>query len=86
MLDTCKAWAPVGEVIFALWVIDAHSFKRWLSVWIKEPGKPAEAELMCDTMNFILTSEEAVRMAGWQLGVSLGKPPRCSVSELKGTD
>ena len=73
-------------MIFALWVIDAHSFKGWLSVWIRELGKPAEAELMCDTMNLILTSEEAERMAGRQLGVSLGKPPSCSVSELKGTD
>ena len=71
MLDTCKARAPVGELIFALWVIDAHSFKGWLSVWIRELGKPAEAELMCDTMNLILTSEEAERIIGWQLGVVL---------------
>ena len=69
-LDTCKALALMGELILALRVNDAHSFKGWLSIGIRELGMPAVAELMCDYMNPILTSEEKDRMVGWHLGVS----------------
>ena len=70
-LDTCKALELMGELILAVRVNDAYSFKGWLSVGIRELGKSAVAELICVYMKPILTSEEADRMVAWQLGVSL---------------
>ena len=55
----------MGELILALRGNDAHSFKGWLSVGVRELGMQAAAELMCDSMNPILMSEEKT---GWWLG------------------
>ena len=55
----------------ALLAKDPDGFKAWLSLGIERLGKPAVIELMLDGLNPILTTDEADRLVGWHLGVSL---------------
>ena len=50
---------------------DPDTFKRWLSGGTQDLGTPAVAELMTDWMTPLLTQEDADRLVGWHLGVSL---------------
>ena len=47
------------------------SFKAWLSLGIERLGKLAAIELLMVWMDPILTTEEAERLVGWHLGMSL---------------
>ena len=59
------------ELLLALRANDPEGFKAWLSLGIERLGKPAVNELLVDWMDPILTTEEADRLVGWHLGVSL---------------
>ena len=63
--------ALLQELLLALRANDPDGFKAWLSLGIERLGKPAVIELMLDGMDQILTTEEADRLVGWHLGVSL---------------
>ena len=47
------------------------AFKGWLSLGIEWLGEPAVTELLLDWVIPILTTDEADRLVGWHLGVSL---------------
>ena len=70
-LDTQMTVALLQELLLALRANDPYDFKAWLSLGIERLGKPAVIELMLDGPNPILTTEEADRLVGWHLGVSL---------------
>ena len=59
------------QMTLALLAKDPDGFKAWLSLGIERLGKPAVIELMLDGLNPILTTDEADRLVGWHLGVSL---------------
>ena len=61
----------IGELLTALRANDPNTFKRWLVGGIQDLGKPAVIELMADWMTPLLTQEDADRLVGWHLGVSL---------------
>ena len=61
----------IGELLTALRANDPDTFKRWLVGGIQDLGKPAVIELMADWMTPLLTQEDADRLVGWHLGVSL---------------
>ena len=61
----------IGELLTALRANDPETFKRWLVGGIQALGKPAVIELMADWMTPLLTQEDADRLVGWHLGVSL---------------
>ena len=61
----------IGELLTALRANDPDTFKRWLVGGIQDLGKPAFIELMADWMTPLLTQEDADRLVGWHLGVSL---------------
>ena len=63
--------ALLQELLLALRDNDSNAFKAWLSVGIERFGKPAVTELLLDWMDPILTTDEADRLVGWHLGVSL---------------
>ena len=63
--------ALIQELLLALLANDPDDFKAWLSLGIERLGKPAVNELLVDWMDPILTTEEADRLVGWHLGVSL---------------
>ena len=69
--DTQMTLALLQELLLALRANDPDDFKAWLSLGIERLGKPAVIELMVDWINPILTTEEADRLMGWHLGVSL---------------
>lgn len=69
--DTRIALLLLTELIAALRANDPDTFKRWLYGGIQDLGKPAVTELMTDWLNPLLTQEEADRLMGWHLGVSL---------------
>ena len=62
---------PDGELVAALRANDPDDFKAWLSLGIERLGKPVVTELLLDWMDPILTTEEADKLVGWHLGVSL---------------
>ena len=70
-LDTQMAIALLQELLLSLRANDPYDFKAWLSLGIERLGKPAVIELMLDGLNPILTTDEADRLVGWHLGVSL---------------
>ena len=61
----------LGELVTALRANDPDTCKRWLYGGIQDLGKPAATELMTDWMTPLLTQEDADRLVGWHLGVSL---------------
>lgn len=61
----------MGELVAALRANDPDLFKQWLVGGIQDLGKPAVIELMTDWMPPLLTQEDADRLVGWHLGVSL---------------
>ena len=63
--------ALLQELLLALRANDPDGFKAWLSLGIERLGKPSVIELLVDWINPILTTEEADRLVGWHLGVSL---------------
>ena len=63
--------ALLQELLLALRANDPDDFKAWLSPGIERLGKPAVIELLLDWMDPILTIDEADRLVGWRLGVSL---------------
>ena len=63
--------ALLQELLLALRANDSNAFKAWLSLGIERLGKPAVIELLVDWINPILTKDEADRLVGWHLGVSL---------------
>ena len=69
--NTQMTLALLQELLLALRANDPDGFKAWLSLGIERLGKPAVIELMLDGMDQILTTEEADRLVGWHLGVSL---------------
>mgnify|MGYP001473140192 FL=1 len=70
-LDTQMTIALLQELLLSLRANDPYDFKAWLSLGIERLGKPAVIELMLDGLNPILTTDEADRLVGWHLGVSL---------------
>ena len=63
--------ALLQELLLALRANVPDDFKAWLSLGIERLGKPAVIELMVGRIDPILTTEEADRLVGWHLGVSL---------------
>ena len=61
----------LSELVYALQANDPEMFKRWLAGGIQDLGKPAIEELMIEWLNPLLTQDEADRLVGWHLGVSL---------------
>ena len=70
-LDTQMTIALLQELLLSLRANDPEGFKAWLSLGIERLGKPAVIEPMLDGLNPILTTDEADRLVGWHLGVSL---------------
>ena len=70
-LDTQMTLALLQELLLALRDNDSHAFKAWLFLEIERLGEPVVIELMLDGLNPILTTDEADRLVGWHLGVSL---------------
>ena len=50
---------------------DPDLFKQWLAGGAQDLGEHAVAELMLEWMVPLLTQDEADRLMGWHLGVSL---------------
>ena len=69
--DTQMTLALLQELLLALRANDPDGFKAWLSLGVEWLGKPAEIELLLDRMDPILTTDEADRLVGGHLGVSL---------------
>ena len=63
--------ALLQELLLALRDNEPDAFKAWLSLGIERLGEPAVIELMLDGLNPILTTDEADRLVGWHLGLSL---------------
>ena len=63
--------ALLQELLLALRAIDPDDFRAWLSLGIERLGKPAVIELLVDWRDSILTTDDADRLVGWHLGVSL---------------
>ena len=61
----------LSELVSALRANDSDTFRRWLSGGIQDLGKPAIEELMIKWLNPLLAQDEADRLVGWHLGVSL---------------
>ena len=70
-LDTQMTIALFQELLLALRDNKPDAFKAWLSLGIEQLGEPAVIELMLDGLNPILTTDEADRLVGWHLGLSL---------------
>ena len=65
------ALALLQELLLALRDNEPDAFKAWLFLGIERLGEPVVIELMLDGLNPILSTEEADRLVGWHLGVSL---------------
>ena len=61
----------LSELVSALRANDSDTFRKWLSGGIQDLGKPAIEELMIEWLNPLLAQDEADRLVGWHLGVSL---------------
>ena len=61
----------LSELVFSLRANDPETFKRWLAGGIQDLGKPAIEELMIEWLNPLLAQDEADRLVGWHLGISL---------------
>jgi len=69
--DTQRTLALLQELLLALRANDPDGFKAWVSLGIERLGKPAVIELLLDWMDPILTTDEADKLVGGHLGVSL---------------
>ena len=69
--ETQMTLALLQELLLALRTNDPDGFKEWLPLGIERLGKPAVIVLLLDWMDPILTTDEADRLVGWHLGVSL---------------
>ena len=69
--ETRMALLLMGELVHALRANDPDAFKQWLVGGIQALGKPAVTELLTDWMTPLLTQEDADRLVGLDLGVSL---------------
>ena len=69
--DTQMHLLLLSELVFALRANDSETFKRWFAGGIQDLGKPAIEELMIEWLNPLLTQDEADRLVGWHLGVSI---------------
>ncbi len=69
--DTQMTLALLQELLLALRDNDSNALKAWLSLGIERLGAPAVSELLVDWITPILTTDEADRLVGWHLGVSL---------------
>ena len=70
-LDTQMTLALLQELLLSLRANDPDGFKCWLAEGVHELGEPAVIELMLDGLNPILTTDEADRLVGWHLRVSI---------------
>ena len=61
----------LSELIAALRSNEPDTFKQWLAAGAQDHGEQAVAELMLDWMVPLLKQDEADRLVGWHLGVSL---------------
>ena len=61
----------LSELVFALRANNPEMFKRWLAGGIQDLGKPAIEELMIEWLNPLLMQDEADKLVGWHLGVSV---------------
>ena len=59
------------EILASLCANAPDTFKQWLAGGAHDLGEEAVAELMVDWMVPLLTQDEADRLVGWHLGVSL---------------
>ena len=69
--DTQMHLLLLSELIAALRANDPDTFKQWLAGGAQDLGEHAVAELMLEWMVPLLTQDEADRLVGWHLGVSL---------------
>ena len=69
--DTQMHLLLLSELVFALRDNDAETFKRWVAGGVHDLGKAAVEDLMIEWLNPLLTQDEADRLVGWHLGVSL---------------
>ena len=69
--DTQRTLALLQELLLALRANDPDGFKAWVSLGIERLGKPAVIELLLDWMDPILTTDEADKLVGGHLEVSL---------------
>ena len=69
--DTQMHLLLLSEIVFALRDNDAEMFKRWVAGCNHDLGKAAVEDLMIEWLNPLLTQDEADRLVGWHLGVSL---------------
>lgn len=69
--DTRLALCLMGQLVAALPANDPDTFKQWLADGVHEMGEPGVVELMVDWMVSLLTQDEADRLVGWHLGVSV---------------
>ena len=69
--DTQMTIALLQELLLALRANKPDAFKARPSLGIEQLGEPAVIELMLDGLNPILTTDEADRLVGWHLGLSL---------------
>ena len=69
--DTQMYLLMLSELVFELRANDSETFKWWLAGGIQDLGKPAIEELMIEWLNPLLAQDEADRLVGWHLGVSL---------------
>jgi len=70
-LNTQMTLALLQELLLALRANDPDDFKAWLSLGIDRLGEPAVTKLLLDWINPTLTTDEADRLVGWHLEVSL---------------
>ena len=69
--DTRTVLLLLRELVAALRDYDPALFKRLLVGGIQDLGKPAVTTLMNDWMTPLLKQEDAYRLVGWHLGVSI---------------
>ena len=69
--DTQMTLALLQELLLSFRANDPDGFKASLSLGIERLGEPAVTELLLEWISPILTTEEADRLVGWHLGVSL---------------
>ena len=69
--ETRIALLLLGELVTALRANDPDTFKRWLAGGVEDLGRQAVEALLIDWMTPLLTQEDADRLVGWHLGVSL---------------
>ena len=69
--DTQMTLALLQELLLALRSNAPDDFKAWLSLGIDRLGEPAVTKLLLDWINPTLTTDEADRLVGWHLEVSL---------------